>query len=78
MTSGLAVSGFILSLIGISVIGIILGHLGRKEIRESGGTKSGDGLATAAIVIGWIWLVISIVIGIIIGIAFANAGPSYY
>lgn len=78
MTSGLAVSGFILSLIGISVIGIILGHLGRKEIRESGGTKSGDGLATAAIVIGWIWLVISIVIGIVIGIAFANAGPSYY
>lgn len=77
-TSGLAIGGFICSLLGISLVGLILGYLARKEIRQSNGAKSGSGLATAAIVLGWLWLVISVVFGIIWGIALANASSSYY
>ena len=77
-TSGMAIGGFICSLLGISIIGLILGYLARKEILQSNGAKSGSGLATAAIVLGWLWLILSVVFGIIWGVALANASSSYY
>lgn len=48
----LALVGFILSLIGIPVAPIIMGHIARKQIRTSG--ESGDGFALAAIIIGYV------------------------
>jgi ribosomal protein S27AE len=53
-TSGLAITAFILSLT-VSLVGLILGYMARNEIRDSNGTKSGSELATAAIIIGWIF-----------------------
>lgn len=48
----------ILSLAGLGILAgipaIILGTNARKKIRASGGRLSGDGMATAGIVLGWI------------------------
>ncbi len=46
-------SFFLLPLIG-AIIGIVLGYRARNEIRGSNGQQSGDGLATAGIIVGWI------------------------
>jgi Domain of unknown function (DUF4190) len=48
----------ILSLVGLSVLGgipaIILGKMSRNNIRASSGRLTGEGMATAGIVLGWI------------------------
>lgn len=37
-----------------AVVAVILGRKAQKEIAESGGTQGGEGLAKAAVIIGWI------------------------
>jgi hypothetical protein len=56
-TNGLAIAAMICSLAGFVVgisfpIGAILGHVARKQIRETG--EQGEGFALAGIIIGWI------------------------
>jgi hypothetical protein len=43
----------LLPLIG-SVTALITGYMARKEIRESAGAISGDGMALAGVIMGWI------------------------
>lgn len=61
-TNGLAVASLVLSLVGLcgigSVLAIIFGKKARREIRNSQGAQSGDGLARAGIIIGYIGVVI--------------------
>jgi hypothetical protein len=60
-TSGLAIASlvtgigglFLLPLIG-SILAVIFGYMARREIRQRPDEISGDGLALAGIVIGWI------------------------
>jgi hypothetical protein len=71
--SGLAVAALVLGIVGIvgvcccgflgvvGIGGVICGLLAKKEIRESRGAKTGDGLALAGIITG--------AIGIALGIA---------
>jgi uncharacterized membrane protein len=72
----MAVAALIVSFF-ISLVGLILGYVARKEIRASNGSLSGDGLALAAIIIGWIGVVLgfitAIVWGIVIGIEASNS-----
>jgi hypothetical protein len=57
-TNGLAIASLVVSLAGLftcgltSIVGAILGHVARKQIRERG--DGGDGLALAGIITGWI------------------------
>jgi hypothetical protein len=57
-TNGMAVASLVLSLCGLvscgvtSLVGAILGHVARKQIRERG--EGGDGLAMGGIIAGWI------------------------
>jgi hypothetical protein len=57
-TNGLAIASLIVSLAGLftcgltSLVGAILGHVARKQIRERG--EAGDGLALGGIISGWI------------------------
>ncbi len=44
-----------------SIIAVITGYMGRKEIAESGGALGGDGMATAGLVIGWIGIGLSVI-----------------
>jgi hypothetical protein len=60
-TSGLAIASLVLGIGGVtilpllgSILAIILGYMARNEIRQQPGELSGDGLALAGIVLGWI------------------------
>lgn len=56
-TNSLAIAALVSSLLGFMLcvtapVGAILGHVAQKQIRETG--EGGDGLAKAAIIVGWI------------------------
>lgn len=60
-TSGMAIGSLIASIAGFiivpvlgGIVGLILGYIAKKQIRESEGTLAGAGLATAGIIMGWI------------------------
>ena len=56
-----------------SIVGLILGYMARKQIRESGGAMGGEGMAKAGIILGWIGVGLA-VLGICIVIAFMVLG----
>lgn len=56
-TNTLAIVGLVLSIIGCSVVGIILGFVAKNQIKQTG--EGGDGIATAAIVIGFVWIALN-------------------
>ncbi|MBO0868030.1 MAG: DUF4190 domain-containing protein [Micromonosporaceae bacterium] len=64
-TNGMAIASLVLSLCGLvscgvtSLVGAILGHVARKQIRERG--ESGDGMAMAGIITGWIIFALAVV-----------------
>lgn len=62
-TSPLAITALVLSFF-VSILGLVLGYVARNEIRRSKGTLTGDGLALAAIVIGWIWTGLAVIVGL--------------
>lgn len=71
-TNGLAIGALVASILGFFcgigfVVGLILGYNARNQIRASGGQQGGEGIATAAIVVGWIGVGLSI-LGIIVAI----------
>lgn len=68
-TSNLAVVALILGIVSwiflplLAAIGaVITGHMGRREIRESGGRLSGEGLATAGIVLGYLNIALAVIV----------------
>lgn len=62
-TNTLAVLALVLSLVGMSLVSIVLGHLAKSQIRRTG--EQGNGLATAGLIIGYITLAISMVVAYI-------------
>jgi hypothetical protein len=53
--SGMAVTSFVLAMLGISLFAILFGHAARADIRRTG--KSADGLAVAGLVLGYLEIV---------------------
>ncbi len=58
-TNGLAIASLIVSIGSLvfccglpAIVGAILGHVARKQIREQG--QSGEGIALGGIIVGWI------------------------
>ena len=45
-----------------SLVAVITGHAGRRQIRQSGGLQDGDGLALTGLVLGWIGLAMSLLL----------------
>ncbi len=71
--SSLAIASLITGILGWtlvpilgSVAAIITGHLAKKEIRESQGALSGNGLSTAGLIMGYIQLGSILVIAIVL------------
>lgn len=67
--SGLAIWSLVLGLLSpfccgfiTAIPAVILGHLGRSEIRKSGGRLTGDGMAVAGLVLGYLTIVICIIL----------------
>jgi MFS family permease len=58
-TNGLSLAAMIVSIISLAlcagapgIVGAIMGHVGRRQVRERG--EEGDGFALAGIIVGWI------------------------
>jgi hypothetical protein len=57
-TNGLAIAAMVVALAGIlmcgipSIVGAIMGHVARRQIRERG--EDGDGMALTGVIVGWI------------------------
>jgi hypothetical protein len=75
-TSGAAIASLILGIVGLfaiplitSIAAIFLGRRAQREIAENPGL-SGEGLAKAGVVLGWIGVAL-MVAGIIVGVLFA-------
>lgn len=64
-TNTMAIAAFVVSLVACAPIGIIMGHVARRQIRETG--EQGAGFALAAIIIGWVGVVA--VIGSVVALA---------
>lgn len=45
-----------------SIVAVVTGHMGRKQIKESGGNEGGDSLALYGLILGWIGIVINFLI----------------
>lgn len=58
-TNGFAIAALVLGIIGGSILAIVFGHVARSQIRTSG--EKGAGMATAGLVLGYIWLALTIV-----------------
>jgi hypothetical protein len=92
-TSGLAIGSLIASIVSWvlmpiigSVVGLVLGYAARKDTRAVPPTASGDGLATAGIIISWInigvvtcaclTIFVLMVLGPVIGSTFSSINSS--
>jgi hypothetical protein len=75
-TSGLAIGALVAAFV-FPIVGLILGYVARRDIDRSGGTKTGRGLATAAIVIGWVFTVVTVLwVIVIISLVATSRGTS--
>lgn len=73
----LSIVGFVLSLLGFNVVAIVLGFIGLNQVKKTG--ERGRGLAIAAIIIGFISIVLFIIIMIVtFSIAASNPGLTTY
>lgn len=79
-SSGLALASMILGICGIvlclgplaGIPAVICGHKAQSRIKQSGGTISGAGLATAGLVMGYLSIAWIFVIGMMAAIAIPN------
>lgn len=68
-TSGLAIASLvcgitawtILPIVLTAIAAVILGHLAKKEIRGAGGTMTGNGMATAGLILGYVNMALFVV-----------------
>lgn len=51
-TSGLAIASLVLSIVWVSILGVIFGHIALRQIQR--GEASGNGLAVAGLVVGYV------------------------
>jgi len=89
--NGMAIASMVVSIAGVAtlicygggallgIVGAILGHVARKQIRERG--EAGDGMALAGVIIGWITTalgLLAIAAIIIFFVWVANQDPSTF
>jgi len=77
-TNGMAIASLVVSIGGFfaccglpSVVGAVLGHIARKQIRERG--EQGEGMALAGIIVGWVAFGIFLLIAALYGAAIVAA-----
>lgn len=56
-------------------VAIITGHMAKKEIRNSQGRLTGDGMATAGLILGYVQLIL-VIIPVCVIVILALMGPA--
>jgi uncharacterized membrane protein len=74
-TNGLAIASFVCSLLCISLVGVILGHIAMSQMKKN--PQDGRGLAIAGLVLGYIGLAVTVIWFVFVVGLFAVAGSSY-
>lgn len=80
-TNTMAVVSLVAGILGLSllpvvgsIVAVITGPLAKREIAASGGGQSGEGLATAGAVLGWVGIGLTVIglciTGVAVGIPF--------
>jgi hypothetical protein len=44
-----------------SIVAVVTGHMGRKQIKESDGTQGGDSLAMFGLILGWVGIALNLI-----------------
>lgn len=69
--NGLAIAAFVLAIVGLcsplGILGLILGYVAKSQIKAR--NMAGSGLATAAIILGWIAIIafVALVLALVFG-----------
>ena len=66
-TNGFAVASLVLGIIPCctGVLAIVFGFIAKNQIKNSGGTQTGDGMATAGIILGFVWIALYIILNLL-------------
>jgi len=74
--SGMAVASLVLGIIGVipcfwgcfifSILAVVFGQLGKKDIRESAGAKTGEGAAKWGFILGLVGIALGVVYYILV------------
>jgi hypothetical protein len=85
--SGLAIASLVCGIatwtifpVVAAIAAVVTGHLAKKEIRESGNTLGGDGMALAGLLMGYIQLglfVLAMIIVLLVVLFAVQTGVSY-
>jgi len=71
VTNGYAIASLVLGIVWLwwlgSVLALVFGHAARNQINASGGRQTGEGLAIAGIVLGWIGIATFVWFALILG-----------
>ena len=71
--NGMAIASMVLGIVWAywigSILALVFGYVAKKQIKQRGG--QGSGMATAGIVLGWIWIALLVVV-IFVGITRAS------
>jgi hypothetical protein len=78
-TSPAAIVSLVAGILGLSafpifgsIIAVVAGHLAKRDIAQSGGQLTGDGLATAGLVLGYIGLAVLLLGLCLFGVMFSG------
>ncbi len=81
-TNGLAIAALICGLLSFlcltSIAAVVLGHIARGQISKSNGTETGDGLALAGLILGYVFLAGWLIYWVVIVIVVVADGSSSY
>ena len=73
-TSGLAIASLVLGIIWFywigSILALVFGYAAKKEIRKDPTRISGNGMATAGIVLGWIGVATLVIVIVVVVVSF--------
>jgi peptidyl-prolyl cis-trans isomerase B (cyclophilin B) len=73
--NGLSIASLVLSIIGLSLLGVILGHIALSQIKRTG--EQGYVLALIGVILGYLGLLAFIILGIMAVVALA-AGAAFW
>jgi len=64
-TNSWAIASLICSIVGVSILGIIFGHIALGEIKRSNGWQTGHGMALAGLIIGYVEIGLGLILFIV-------------